>query len=122
MASTRPSAIWTFAISRYQSQNSSQVKLYSASQARENWNASKLASTVDTSASSSSRIQRSAAVSSERAGSGRATVAPLASANRVAFHSFVVKLREPAAHSSATAMSEPGFVPRSSVNRVASAP
>ena len=44
------------------------------------------------------------------------------SANRLAFHSFVVKLREPATHSVDSAMSAPGFDPRAIVKRNASAP
>src|SRR5580692_806691 len=51
-----------------------------------------------------------------------ATVAPFIRANRVAFQSLLQKLREPAAHSSLTAVSLPGLAPRASVKRTASAP
>ncbi len=80
------------------------------------------ASTSDTTVESLPRIQRSASVSSLASGTGVATVAPLDNANRVAFHNFVQKLREPAAHSSASAMSAPGLAPLARVKRVASAP
>src|SRR5579863_3369397 len=43
-------------------------------------------------------------------------------ANRVAFQSLLQKLREPAAHSSLTAVSLPGLEPRARVKRTASAP
>ena len=42
--------------------------------------------------------------------------------NLAAFHSLLQKFRAPAAHSSLTAMSPPGFAPRARVNRTASAP
>ena len=60
--------------------------------------------------------------SSSCGGSAPATVAPFISANRVAFHSLLQKLREPWHHSSLTGTSAPGLAPRASVNRVASAP
>ena len=40
----------------------------------------------------------------------------------MAFQSLLQKLREPAAHSSLTAVSLPGLEPRARVNRTASAP
>ena len=55
-------------------------------------------------------------------GSGVATEAPFSSANRVAFHSLLQKLRAPAHHSSLTARSLPGLAPRARVKRSASAP
>ena len=48
--------------------------------------------------------------------------APFSRANLVAFQSLLQKFREPAAHSSLTAVSLPGLDPRASVNRTASAP
>src|SRR4029453_2255033 len=60
--------------------------------------------------------------SSSWAGSPPSTVAPFISANRVAFHSLLQKLREPWHHSSLRGTSVPGLAPRASVNRVASAP
>ena len=49
-------------------------------------------------------------------------MAPLSSANRVAFHSLLQKFLAPVTHSSLTATSPPGLAPRARVNLVASAP
>src|SRR5262249_51526821 len=56
------------------------------------------------------------------AGAAVGTRAPLSSANRVAFHSLLQKLREPAAQSSLIATSPPGLAPLARVNLTASAP
>ena len=64
----------------------------------------------------------SIALSSSAGGRSPATVAPFISANRVAFHSLLQKLREPWHHSSLIGTSEPGLAPRASVNRVAWGP
>jgi hypothetical protein len=64
----------------------------------------------------------SIAESSSTGGSSPATVAPFINAKRVAFQSLLQKLREPWHHSSLIGTSEPGFAPRASVKRVASAP
>src|SRR5437763_15009055 len=66
------------------------------------------------------RIHASAPVTAD--GIGPSTVAPDISANRVAFHSFVQKLRAPTTHSSLIAWSAPGFARCSSDSRTASAP
>src|SRR5215472_615466 len=75
------------------------------------------------------RIQRSAVASAVSVvgvagvvGVLGVVVAPLSKANLVAFQSLLQKFREPAAQSSLTAISLPGFVPLASVNLVASAP
>src|SRR3954451_6849100 len=67
------------------------------------------------------RIHLSTADISDLSGSSSET-APFISANRVAFQSLLQKLREPWHHSSLIGTSEPGFAPRASVKRVASAP
>ena len=85
-----------------------------------NSNRSYSASTSTTTACSRDRIHASAPETS--AGTGPSTVAPLSSANRVAFHSLLQKLRAPTTHSSLTAWSAPGFAPCSSESRTASAP
>src|SRR3954447_15537938 len=66
------------------------------------------------------RIHASGPVTDD--GSSPSTVAPDISANRVAFHSFVQKLRAPTTHSSLIAWSAPGFAPWSNDSRTASAP
>ena len=111
----------TLDISRYQSQNSSHAKWYSASLALANSYLSSAASTSARTCSRRSRIQRSVSVSVSRAGSSP-TYAPFISAKRVALNSFVAKLRELCAESSPTGRSEPGFAPRARVKRSASAP
>ena len=68
------------------------------------------------------RIQRSAAVIDSASGSPAATVAPLSSANRVAFHSLLQKLRDPWTESSPMGTSVPGLAPRAKVKRSASVP
>ena len=60
--------------------------------------------------------------SSAAGGSGSAVVAPLSSANRVAFHSLLQKLRLPCTHSSPIGTSVPGLAPRARVKRSASDP
>jgi hypothetical protein len=87
-----------------------------------NWKSSSSASVCSTTSASRPRIQRSASVRSASVGSSRSGDAPLVSASLVAFHSFVPKLREPATHSSDSAMSAPGLAPRAIVKRRASAP
>src|ERR1700683_2650130 len=81
-----PSATCVLASSRYQSQNSSQVKWYSDSHAR---------------------LNSSASVSSPTSGSV-CSAAPLSSANRVALNSLVTKLRDARTSSSPTLRSPPG--------------
>src|SRR5918911_5416575 len=73
-------------------------------------------------AASRDRIHRSAADSLSGAGRPEAVVAPLISANRVAFHTLLQKLRLPWTHSSPIGTSVPGLAPRASVNRRASEP
>ena len=87
-----------------------------------NWKSSYPASTCAVTAASRDSTHRSTGDSSSAAGSGPAVVAPLSSANRVAFHSFVQKLRLPWTQSSPIGTSVPGFAPRASVNRSASDP
>ena len=90
-----------------------------------NSNSSNSASTSAVTAASRDRIHRSgtpsAARSSAESGAPPAT-APFISANLVAFHSLLQKLRAPATHSSLSATSPPGLAPLARVNRVASAP
>src|SRR5580704_16587867 len=115
----------TFASSRYQSQNSSQAKWYSASHALPNSNCSNSPSTSTVTAASRDRIQRSAVDSAERSpgpGNAAPASAPCSNANLAAFHSLLQKFLAPAAHSSLTATALPGLALRARVNRVASAP
>src|SRR5207248_490444 len=107
---------------RYQSQTSSHAKWYSVSQTLANSYPSKYSSTSSTTCCNRDRIQRSTVDSSSAGGSSPTVVAPLSNANRVAFHSLLQKLREPWHQSSLTGTSVPGFAPRASVKRVASAP
>ena len=112
----------TLANSRYQSQNSSQAKWYSASQALPNSNCSNSSSTSAVTAASRDRIQRSGTASAPGPGRSAPASAPFSSANLAAFHSLLQKFLAPATHSSLTDTSLPGLAPRARVNRVASAP
>ena len=95
-----------------------------------NWKSSSSASTCAVTSCSRPRIHASASVSelaSEPSapavdGRGSAGEAPLASANRAAFHSFVPKLRAAATLSSPIGASTPGLATRASAKRVASVP
>ncbi len=108
--------------STYQSQTSSHAKWYSASQTFAYSYESKCSLTSETVCCSRDSTHLSIVLSSLGAGRSPSTVAPFISANRVAFHSLLQKLREPWHHSSLTATSEPGLAPRARVKRVASAP
>src|SRR6516164_10465119 len=119
-ARASPEASGTLASSRYQSQNSSQAKWYSASHTLPNSYRSSRPSTSAITLDRRDRIHRSALLRSFSPNG--AVVAPFMSANLVAFQSLLQKFREPAAQSSLIASSLPGFEPRASVNRTASAP
>src|SRR5579875_1996443 len=90
------------ASSRYQSQNSSHAKWYSASQALPNSKRSNSSSTSAATADSRDSIQRSGTDSDPASGSSPGTRAPLPSAKRAAFHSLLQKFLDPAAQSSLT--------------------
>src|SRR5690606_38661469 len=96
------------------------AKWYSTSQTRASSYASKRSSTSEMTCDRRERIHRSTADSPS--GSGPRVWAPFVRANRVAFHSLLQKLRDPAHHSSLTGTSAPGLAPRAMVHRVASAP
>src|SRR5215475_5513413 len=134
-ARSSPEVSGTLASSRYQSQNSSQAKWYSASQALPNSYRSSSPSTSAITLDSRDRIHRSAVPRGEwgdgesphargdpGGSSPRGGTAPLRRANLVAFQSLLQKFLEPAAQSSLTAVSLPGLDPRASVNLTASAP
>src|SRR5690349_12294480 len=115
-------AITGFVSSRYQSHTSSHAKWYSVSQTLASSYPSNSSSTSSITCCSRDSTHLSTVDSCSAAGSGPLVCAPFISAKRVAFHSLLQKLREPWHHSSDTGTSVPGFAPRASVNRVASAP
>src|SRR5215472_15349977 len=120
-ARVSPEVSGTLASSRYQSQNSSQAKWYSASQALPNSYRSSSPSTSAITLDSRDRIHRSDKLRS-LISNGLVASAPFSNANLVAFQSLLHKFLEPATQSSLTAVSLPGLDPRASVNLTASAP